>query len=83
MSVFGVIIGLIGMFYGGEIIIEVLLFGTDVPGYPSLMASTSVLGGFNLALLGLLGEYVWVTIGEVKDRPLYIVRRIHSSDAMA
>jgi len=56
-----------------------LIFDTDVPGYPSLMASISVLGGFNLALLGLLGEYIWVTIGEVKDRPLYIVRRIHRS----
>ena len=83
MSVVGVIIGILGMLYGAEIIVEALLFGTNVPGYPSLMASISVLGGFNLALLGLLGEYVWVTIGEVKDRPLYIVRRIHRSDDAA
>ncbi|TCR71386.1 glycosyltransferase family 2 protein [Rhizobium sp. BK376] len=79
MSAIGVIIGCAGMVYGSELIIKVLLFGTDVPGYPSLMASISVLGGFNLALLGLLGEYIWVTIAEVKDRPLYIVRRIHRS----
>ncbi|WP_349959095.1 glycosyltransferase family 2 protein [Rhizobium sp. ZPR3] len=83
MSVVGVVIGILGMLYGGEIIIEALLFGTNVPGYPSLMASISVLGGFNLALLGLLGEYIWVTIGEVKDRPLYIVRRLHRSDDAA
>ncbi len=83
MSVIGVIIGILGMLYGAEIIVEALLFGTNVPGYPSLMASISVLGGFNLALLGLLGEYVWVAIGEVKDRPLYIVRRIHRSDDAA
>jgi glycosyltransferase involved in cell wall biosynthesis len=79
MSAIGVIIGCAGMAYGVELIMKVLLFGTDVPGYPSLMASISVLGGFNLALLGLLGEYIWVTIAEVKDRPLYIVRRIHRS----
>ncbi|OJY63921.1 MAG: sugar transferase [Rhizobium sp. 60-20] len=83
ISVVGVIIGVLGVFYGAEIIVEALLFGTDVPGYPSLMASISVLGGFNLALLGLLGEYIWVTIGEVKDRPLYVVRRIHRSDDVA
>lgn len=80
MSVIGVIIGILGMLYGAEIVVKGLLFDTDVPGYPSLMASISVLGGFNLALLGLLGEYIWVTIGEVKDRPLYIVRRIHRPD---
>lgn len=79
MSVIGVIIGLLGVMYGAEIVVKGLIFDTDVPGYPSLMASISVLGGFNLALLGLLGEYIWVTIGEVKDRPLYIVRRIHRS----
>ena len=35
-----------------------------------------VLGGFNLALLGLLGEYLWVAVSEVKDRPIYIVRDV-------
>lgn len=83
ISLVGAIIGIAGMLYGAKIIIGALLFGTDVPGYPSLMASISVLGGFNLALLGLLGEYIWVTIGEVKDRPLYIVRRVHRPDKLA
>jgi hypothetical protein len=43
------------------------------------MVAVSVLGGFNLALLGLLGEYIWVGIAETKDRPLYLVRRVHRS----
>lgn len=77
MSIVGVLTGLAGIIYGAHIILSSMFFGTDVPGYPSLMSAISVLGGFNLALLGLLGEYIWVTIAEVKDRPLYIVRKIH------
>ncbi|HWU63333.1 MAG TPA: glycosyltransferase family 2 protein [Ensifer sp.] len=80
MSIVGVLTGLAGIVYGGHIIFSSMVFGTDVPGYPSLMSAISVLGGFNLALLGLLGEYIWVTIAEVKDRPLYIVRKIHRAD---
>ena len=77
MSIIGALAGLLGMIYGGHIILMALIYGADVPGYPSLMSAISVLGGFNLALLGLLGEYIWVTIAEVKDRPLYIVRKVH------
>ena len=80
MSIIGVLTGLAGIVYGGHIIISSLVFGPDLPGYPSLMSAISVLGGFNLALLGLLGEYIWVTIAEVKDRPLYIVRKVHRPD---
>jgi len=80
MSLLGALVGLLGIIYGGHIILMAIIFGADVPGYPSLMSAISVLGGLNLALLGLLGEYVWVAIAEVKDRPLYIVRRVHRSE---
>lgn len=80
MSFIGLLIGVIGILLGAEIVLEVLIYGVDVPGYPSLMSTISILGGFNLALLGLLGEYVWVAVGEVKDRPLYIVRRVHKPE---
>lgn len=80
VSILGLIVGLGGVAYGAHIILMALIYGADVPGYPSLMSAVTVLGGFNLALLGLLGEYIWVAVGEVKDRPLYLVRRLHQSE---
>jgi polyisoprenyl-phosphate glycosyltransferase len=77
MSLLGALTGIAGILYGAQIIISALIYGVDVPGYPSLMSAISVLGGFNLAILGLLGEYIWLGIAEVKDRPLYFVRRVH------
>lgn len=80
VSVLGAVTGSLGMLYGIKMLFEVLFHGIDVPGYPSLMVAVTVLGGFNLALLGLLGEYLWVAVAEGKDRPLYIVRKIHQPD---
>ena len=64
------------MIHGVKIILEVWFTGIAVPGFPSILVAVVVLGGFNLALLGLLGEYVWVAVSEVKDRPVYLVRDI-------
>jgi polyisoprenyl-phosphate glycosyltransferase len=79
-SVLGVTVGFFGTLSGIQILFEVLFHGVSVPGYPSLMVAVTMLGGFNLALLGLLGEYLWVGVSESKDRPLYLVRKIHQPD---
>ncbi len=76
MSGIGFILAFAGVAYGVKILLEVLFSGIAVPGYPSLMVAIMVLGGFNLALLGVLGEYLWVTLSEAKDRPLYLVRNV-------
>nr|WP_316654375.1 glycosyltransferase family 2 protein [uncultured Gellertiella sp.] len=76
-SILGAVTGICGMLYGLKILLEVLFYGVSVPGYPSLMVAVAVFGGFNLALLGLIGEYLWVGVSEAKDRPLYLLRAIH------
>jgi len=76
VSLSGLLVGLCGLIYGIKVFFEVVFTGISVPGYPSLMVAIVVLGGFNLALLGLIGEYVWVTLSESKDRPVYLVREV-------
>lgn len=76
-SVLGAMTGVCGVIYGLKILLEVMFYGVAVPGYPSLMVAVAVFGGFNLALLGLIGEYLWVGVSEAKNRPLYILRKIH------
>jgi glycosyltransferase involved in cell wall biosynthesis len=50
-----------------------LLFGSDVPGYASLIVSVMFFSGVQLISLGIIGEYVGRIFAEVKRRPLYIV----------
>jgi glycosyltransferase involved in cell wall biosynthesis len=76
ISLIGLLAAFAGLAYGVKVLFEVLFYGIAVPGYPSIMVAVVLLGGLNLALLGLIGEYVWVTLSESKDRPVYIVRDV-------
>ncbi len=53
--------------------IRTLLFGTDLPGFPSLIVSIMFFSGIQLMSLGIIGEYVGRIFAEVKRRPLYVV----------
>jgi glycosyltransferase involved in cell wall biosynthesis len=79
LTLAGALVGIMGMLHGLWVIVEVYVHGIDVPGFPSLMVAVTVLGGFNLAMVGLIGEYLWVNTAESKNRPLYLVRRVHHS----
>jgi len=48
--------------------------GKTVPGWTSLFVLVAFLGGIQLIVLGMLGEYIGRVHEEVKKRPLYIVR---------
>jgi len=45
-----------------------------VPGWTLLMISVLMIGGLILIVLGIIGEYVGRIYGEIKRRPLYIIR---------
>lgn len=62
---------------------KTIFFGADVPGYTSLIVTMSFLGGVQLIVLGILGEYVGRVFNETKGRPLYLVESVHWSEAAA
>ncbi|WP_281715240.1 glycosyltransferase family 2 protein [Alteromonas sp. CyTr2] len=62
--------------YGMVMIVEKLIWGNDVPGYPSLMVSVLFLGGVQLIGIGVLGEYIGRIYVETKKRPRYILNTI-------
>ncbi len=53
--------------------LRTLLFGTDLPGFPTLVVSIMFFSGIQLISLGMIGEYVGRIFAEVKRRPLYLV----------
>lgn len=55
------------------VVVVLKLLGINWPGYTSMMASILFLGGVQLVMIGVLGEYLARVFDEVKRRPLYLV----------
>src|ERR1700724_2051834 len=72
-TVFGLLLALIALIYGGKIIYETVVYGASVPGYPSLFVGVMVLGAVQLVMLGVVGEYIGKILYEIKARPVYFV----------
>jgi polyisoprenyl-phosphate glycosyltransferase len=69
----GIIISILSILTAVYYLIRTLLFGTDLPGFPSLIVSVMFFSGVQLMSLGIIGEYVGRIFAEVKRRPLYVV----------
>ncbi|WP_432697233.1 glycosyltransferase family 2 protein [Marinobacterium sp. YM272] len=69
----GASISILSLLYAFFIVIRTLMFGSDVPGWPSIAAGIAFLGGMQLFSVGILGEYIARIFSEVKARPLYLV----------
>lgn len=67
-------ISLVAMLHAIYMVLDKVLFGNAVPGYPSLMTAVSFMGGVQLIGIGILGEYIGRIYMESKHRPRYIVR---------
>jgi glycosyltransferase involved in cell wall biosynthesis len=72
-TVIGTVLALVAFFYGLQIVYETLVYGTAVPGYPSLFVGVMVLGGVQLIMIGVVGEYIGKILAEIKGRPVYFV----------
>jgi len=72
-AVVGFIISALSVLYGLFAITVYLTVGHLPPGYTSLIVAVSFMGGLQLTVLGIVGEYLAAVFDEVKRRPLYIV----------
>jgi polyisoprenyl-phosphate glycosyltransferase len=48
-----------------------------------LMVVVLVMGGTQMLMLGIIGEYIWRTLAQARDRPLYVVDRVYEAAGKA
>jgi glycosyltransferase involved in cell wall biosynthesis len=72
-SLLGVVLATIAFLFGLSILWETFTTGRSVPGYPSLVVGLMTIGGVQLIMIGIVGEYIGKILSELKARPIYFV----------
>lgn len=83
MSALGIATFGAGALYSGIIVYGWFTHRTPFVGWAPIMVAVLGLGGLNMLMLGVLGEYLWRTYDEVRGRPRYIVRERFTRDGAA
>lgn len=72
MSGMGVVFAFLAFLGIIEVIVEYILIGTPIAGWPSLMCLILFATGAILIMLGIIGEYLWRALDASRNRPVYI-----------
>ena len=72
-SLLGVFLASVAFLFGLSILWETWMSGKSVPGYPSLVVGLMTIGGVQLIMIGIVGEYIGKILSELKARPIYFV----------
>ena len=72
MSALGFIFAALGLIYAAVVFVNALR-GAPVQGWSSLMVVVLVIGGAQMVMMGILGEYLWRTLDQARSRPQFIV----------
>ncbi|MEH2511938.1 glycosyltransferase involved in cell wall biosynthesis [Nitrobacteraceae bacterium AZCC 1564] len=72
-SLLGLLLAFVAFLFGLSIMWETIVDGKSVPGYPSLIVGLMTIGGVQLIMIGVVGEYIGKILSEIKARPIYFV----------
>jgi dolichol-phosphate mannosyltransferase len=75
----GIILALLGFIYAGIIFFSRIVYGNPVKGWAPLMIIVLCIGGFQLLMIGIIGEYIWRTLAQTKNRDMYVIDAIYDS----
>jgi dolichol-phosphate mannosyltransferase len=76
-------VALAGILYALFLVIREIM-GVNTPsGWPTVLVVLLILGGTQLAVIGVMGEYLWRGVEETRARPLFVVRDVQTPGARA
>lgn len=74
-TVLGFVVSVLSFLVGGYFFAKKIFYGYGLLGWPSLITAILFLGGVQLLVIGILGEYVGKIFMDVKKRPLYVISK--------
>ena len=78
LSVLGFLVAISSFLYGSFILFYWFMYGIKVQGWVPTMLIMTFAAGLQMSMLGVLGEYLWRTLDEVRRRPQYVIDEIYA-----
>lgn len=76
ITLMGFTFGALFFIYGLFVLINKLIGNIPIQGYTTTMLVLSFLGAFQLIAIGVLGEYIWRILEQVRNKPSYIIDKV-------
>lgn len=73
----GICFAFLGFLYATDVFFGTLLFGNPVKGWAPIIILILIIGGFQLLMLGIVGEYLWRTLAQVRKRDMFIIDEVY------
>lgn len=81
MSYLGMFVAIAGFLFALYIIIDRIFNQAVIQGWSSVMVAILLMGGLQMIMIGVIGEYVWRALDEARARPRYIIDTMLDHDA--
>ena len=78
-SLAGITVAAAGVLYAILLVIRYFAHVATPSGWPTVLVVVLLLGGTQLTLIGVMGEYLWRAVEETRRRPLYVIRDVRVS----
>lgn len=79
LSFIGLLVAMGSFFYGMFVLFYWFFFSIPVQGYVPIMLVITFTSGVQMTMLGVLGEYLWRTLDEVRRRPAFVIDEIYNT----
>jgi len=76
ISVAGMVIAALGFAYALVVFLVKILVGSPVKGWTPLMIVVLVMSGLQMVMLGVMGEYLWRVLAQVRNREPYVIETV-------
>jgi dolichol-phosphate mannosyltransferase len=80
LSLIGAVIAIVGFIYALIIFLSKIIWDIPVIGWAPPMIVMLVLGGIQILMLGMIGEYLWRTLSQVRNRDFYIIDEVYGEE---
>ncbi|MCD4679235.1 MAG: glycosyltransferase family 2 protein, partial [Bacteroidales bacterium] len=77
MSLLGLLFFTLGIRYSLYIVFAYFVGDVPFKGWAPIVILILVLSGIQMLMLGIIGEYLWRTLDQVRNRPPYVIEKIY------